>query len=509
MTRGNELEQAARTRDYAHVNTMLDRHLYRLLFEEPENVHRTFALLPLSFYEVYPRQTMARAIAASAGRATSWLDAEPLARYRAWARRQAQPAARDLIALHDARLRELMATGWYAEAADVADRLLALIASHPADTDAFEDLAPAPLIHCGVVHLTIGDTDKALRSFRDAEQWATLHGEHPIAQYARDYTALGYALSSRHREAAALLKHADGDARDSSGGSGTIRGQYAAAGVLAEALITIGSLQMKAADALLSALGRPDEYGELGWFVVLARAKAAWWSSNPHVVIQDVESYLLSERARTAPDTAPGTSLRAELASLYQAVGDLRTSAAALRTPGLVHGHPGLVGPMMRQQLLLGRPRHALTVLRDHEIRSFTPVQTTPWGALMHGVVQHALTGDLPETNRHAITSAMNYHRAYFPLLQAPPAVQDILLPALDLERREIPSPFRYRDTVSLTRRELEILAALSSPRTLDQIAADLHVSPNTIKTHTRGLYRKLRAQNREEATLLGDQYLL
>lgn len=52
----------------------------------------------------------------------------------------------------------------------------------------------------------------------------------------------------------------------------------------------------------------------------------------------------------------------------------------------------------------------------------------------------------------------------------------------------------------TLTRREREILAELPSMHTIEQIAESLCVSPNTVKTHLRGVYRKLNARNRREA---------
>ncbi|WP_197059839.1 LuxR C-terminal-related transcriptional regulator [Prescottella defluvii] len=51
-----------------------------------------------------------------------------------------------------------------------------------------------------------------------------------------------------------------------------------------------------------------------------------------------------------------------------------------------------------------------------------------------------------------------------------------------------------------LTRRELELLAELPTWRTAEEIAADLCVSINTVKTHLRGIYRKLGVTTRRDA---------
>jgi DNA-binding NarL/FixJ family response regulator len=63
----------------------------------------------------------------------------------------------------------------------------------------------------------------------------------------------------------------------------------------------------------------------------------------------------------------------------------------------------------------------------------------------------------------------------------------------------------RPRDTYAspgsglLTARELEVLARLQQRRSNAQIAADLHVSIETVRTHARHIYRKLGVGSRRE----------
>jgi DNA-binding NarL/FixJ family response regulator len=52
----------------------------------------------------------------------------------------------------------------------------------------------------------------------------------------------------------------------------------------------------------------------------------------------------------------------------------------------------------------------------------------------------------------------------------------------------------------ALTKRELEILRQLSTGRTLTIIAAELHISQNTMKTHLKNLYKKMGAEDRHDA---------
>ncbi|GER21728.1 hypothetical protein NCCP1664_02250 [Zafaria cholistanensis] len=53
-----------------------------------------------------------------------------------------------------------------------------------------------------------------------------------------------------------------------------------------------------------------------------------------------------------------------------------------------------------------------------------------------------------------------------------------------------------------LSDREVEVLRSLASHRTLQNVADDLHLSLNTVKTHARRIYRKLGAATRAEALL-------
>jgi LuxR family maltose regulon positive regulatory protein len=53
-----------------------------------------------------------------------------------------------------------------------------------------------------------------------------------------------------------------------------------------------------------------------------------------------------------------------------------------------------------------------------------------------------------------------------------------------------------------LTDRELTILRLLPAPASLRELASTLFVTPNTLKTHLRAIYRKLGAESREEAVI-------
>jgi LuxR family transcriptional regulator, maltose regulon positive regulatory protein len=57
-----------------------------------------------------------------------------------------------------------------------------------------------------------------------------------------------------------------------------------------------------------------------------------------------------------------------------------------------------------------------------------------------------------------------------------------------------------------LTTREHAVLIRLSSPQSLDELATDMAVSVNTVKTHVRAIYAKLGVNNRRAAVVAGRQ---
>lgn len=54
--------------------------------------------------------------------------------------------------------------------------------------------------------------------------------------------------------------------------------------------------------------------------------------------------------------------------------------------------------------------------------------------------------------------------------------------------------------TLGISDRELAVLRALADGRSNKEIAATLHISPHTVKTHVARLYEKLDARRRTEA---------
>ena len=69
----------------------------------------------------------------------------------------------------------------------------------------------------------------------------------------------------------------------------------------------------------------------------------------------------------------------------------------------------------------------------------------------------------------------------------------------LTAARAELGALTPHSPTGALTDREVAVLRLLRGRLTLPEIAQELWLSPNTVKTHVRSIYRKLRVSSREE----------
>jgi len=66
------------------------------------------------------------------------------------------------------------------------------------------------------------------------------------------------------------------------------------------------------------------------------------------------------------------------------------------------------------------------------------------------------------------------------------------------MERMQLES----KPAVSLTPRELEILEYMSTPNTYKQIAEQLNISEETVRSHAKSILEKLEQRNRAQAVL-------
>ncbi|WP_166459553.1 LuxR C-terminal-related transcriptional regulator [Amycolatopsis pithecellobii] len=166
-----------------------------------------------------------------------------------------------------------------------------------------------------------------------------------------------------------------------------------------------------------------------------------------------------------------------------------------------------------RTQFALGRPMAADALLRP--LLDAPETLLLPWtiiDAWLLGAEVSLFTDD--ETSAHrALRKALSLAGrldALYPLVFASPVITDLLVGrlgklgglqdvaarALEVRRAEripvIPLP--------LTGRERTVLSLLPTLRSFEEIAKDLTISSNTVKTHVRSIYQKLGVRRRRDA---------
>jgi LuxR family maltose regulon positive regulatory protein len=122
---------------------------------------------------------------------------------------------------------------------------------------------------------------------------------------------------------------------------------------------------------------------------------------------------------------------------------------------------------------------------------------------------RHALASALRLAEREQVRMPLMLERGWLgPVLRRDPALAEahrrLLAPVLGHD--QIPAPAAPADqppvlvVEPLTERELEVLTHVSGMLNTAEVASEMYISVNTVKTHLRNIYRKLAAAHRNEA---------
>lgn len=167
--------------------------------------------------------------------------------------------------------------------------------------------------------------------------------------------------------------------------------------------------------------------------------------------------------------------------------------------------------------LQLGAPHKALAVTEvcvrdcpDHSLRTFPSVLVRR--AVAHEMLGHTERADAEYSRAAHLTIELSGLRPllgvpmepvkelYLRLLENEPGIRDAVTRRIP-ETGSYPSPRPLNfDITPLTPREQVLAQWLPTGLTLSAIAAKLSVSPNTVKSQTRSLYRKLGVETRQGA---------
>ncbi|MCR3718360.1 MULTISPECIES: LuxR C-terminal-related transcriptional regulator [Prauserella salsuginis group] len=222
--------------------------------------------------------------------------------------------------------------------------------------------------------------------------------------------------------------------------------------------------------------------------------------------------------ARDAADTgrAPGIAVLLCGFLEHRLALDLHRPDVAVRARERCHevapGSGEIAVMRAREQLASGRHGPAARVLRP-ALTERLPM-ALPWStvcAVLADAEIQQLAGRSREAER-ALVRAMEHAQSQnvlYPLVVAPPLIGDVLETGLGrfgaceplarrvaAARRGLPQ----LAPLTLTERERAVLGLLPTALSLEEIADDLTVSLNTVKTHTRAIYLKLGVTKRADA---------
>ena len=128
-------------------------------------------------------------------------------------------------------------------------------------------------------------------------------------------------------------------------------------------------------------------------------------------------------------------------------------------------------------------------------------------GDTAHG--RRTLASALRLAEREQLRLALMLERSWLePVLRRDPDLADahryLLTPILGAEQLPAPAKDQNQPPVlvfePLTERELEVLTRVSGMLNTAEVAGEMYISVNTVKTHLRNIYRKLAAAHRNEA---------
>jgi len=382
----------------------------------------------------------------------------------------------------------------YAEAADAAEALLSMIDRLPPDLGrravATIEVVLVQIALGSMLNGRLADALAAAQRVSLDSPWRAVHALSLAALVA---TIQGETLEARAigGQLAALTRPRNW------------RGSYGAVGWhVAEAVTSLDRFDPQRAGEGLGELAATLDLVDLWPYPVWARALG-------HLVVGDAErgaQELIELRA--AHSSRPASDHARDLltgvhADLLLAAGQ---PARARRVLGRQrHASPPVMLARARLDLAEGAPERVIAALAPTGWDETWTSRQRSESHLLRAVAYVRL--GLPDEGRADLQRAldmMTRTEAHLPLAMAPHDELLTLLPDDEAARvliESAPEPFAepLRAT-HLTPRERDVLAAIASAASLEAVAAELFVSPNTVKTQLRAAYRKLGVSSRADA---------
>lgn len=400
-------------------------------------------------------------------------------------------------------------SGRYGSAAITVERIATLIDSLvPEEHEALSALLPVLYTHIGTTRLYNGDLVGAVVPLREAllsdvgTQWTHLHAHSLLA-----------LIAALRGDLAAADKHTH--IIDTNISISGWRGTYSAAGYhLARAIVHVERFDPESAQAELSQLDRHYDTIEHWPLILHVRALIALAENLPSAAAAMLPDQIRVRSKRTSTSAWMKALMASTHSDLLLAAGEM--GAATLATAQLDDAtSPSAATAAARAALASGDYARAIA-LTNRLIGHKGASPRTLADALLVRTVSRHQSGH-PEDAAISLRQAIGVLDQYglrMPLALVPRDSLVELLPYLDSATRLsaetlfVAVPSRLETSTppaKLSSRELAVLAELTHEPSTQAIAASLFVSPNTVKSQIRSIYRKLGVSTRGGALAVAE----
>jgi len=227
---------------------------------------------------------------------------------------------------------------------------------------------------------------------------------------------------------------------------------------------------------------------ELASQMLTAASRSTAAPATTRILAMSNQSLVESERGK--PDRARALAERAMEIAVDQGLHGMPVASMAYTALGQVQVQAGHVAEAMS------------TVEQGMSLCRQDP---GPWMTLHHLLVAARVAVDAGElSTARELLSETSKRMDRFSDGMGPMRAR---LAAIQRRLRKRPRPATRAEP--LTRREHDVLRLMQRSLSVTDIAGELQVSPNTVKTHTQALYRKLGARSRDEAIRIARERLL
>lgn len=410
-----------------------------------------------------------------------------------------EPDAAELLSIGTVQSVALRMAGSLREGSDRAARLVPLIDSmlkhQPQNVS---PQLPTVQLQWAIGMQLAGDLEWATTQFDLAYQGGLMAGYDFVALNAAGSLALNWTLLGDIPRAEEWLR-AEAEVDTSIGyWDEMIR----VGGRVAAMLAHLDRLDVDAARSVQELLGMPQAREELWGFVAYAGAQHALTTGDPYGGLARLHRILAGRRGLHQPGGASHALLTAAEIDLNLALGD--STAARSLCPDTGLSHPMVLVTVARTELLTGHPEIARRILAE------VPWSRSGWlrahaEALLIEAASHLdeqrTEPAVQSWNRACALAEQLGNRRVFTTL--PRRYTEALAAASGTPVPGGPVESAFPDTVaevSLTPRELTVLHRLAAGGSTKSIAAELFVSPNTVKSQLRNVYRKLEVHTHTDA---------